>query len=167
MRAHLLGATAAGAAGAGLFHRQQRPQQHGWAGQGERWLLLLGHCCFARSALGKPPKLPLHGAAGCATPSPAAARRRLERLERQLQPMRLPPWLAAASLVSYCSAAARDGPPEATPPQQFSLMRMAGDGRCLFRALATGAHLLENAGELPAACRGRRRRFASLFSCGW
>lgn len=66
-------------------------------------------------------------------------------------------WVAAAPCTSawplsraQCSAAADEGhtsPASAAPQPSYSLLRIAGDGRCLFRSLAQGAHLAQQADE--------------------
>lgn len=75
-------------------------------------------------------------------------------------PLRGPSRAASLLLsVAHCSAAAGAGgpaAPDAAAPVQWGLMRIAGDGRCLFRALSIGADLLESQGGLltPCCCGG-------------
>ncbi len=66
---------------------------------------------------------------------------------------------------TVCSAAAGDagggsaGSPAA--PQQFSLLRITGDGNCLFRSLAQGAHAAEQ--EDAAAATGSSSQAPQLL----
>lgn len=64
------------------------------------------------------------------------------------------PWLQRG----YCSAAAASSSdssaassPTAGPEQMLNLHRIAGDGRCLFRSLAQGAHLAAQVDAAAAA----------------